>query len=137
MSLRALAAAAVVLTAAAPLAQAQSAADLAGPWRGGYISSNGADVNEFAVKLAQAGTTLSGTVTETNAFGDVRSALFLTSTVSGSLNGRTVNLVKTYDGSGGVSHSVRYTGQISPNGRRIAGTYDAGAGATGVFEMVR
>ncbi|MDX2235548.1 MAG: hypothetical protein NW200_13710, partial [Hyphomonadaceae bacterium] len=80
---------------------------------------------------------VSGTVTETNAFGDQALALFLTSRVEGSIEGRSVNLTKTYDGSGGVSHSVMYTGQIDASGRRIRGTYTTSGTPEGAFEMVR
>lgn len=123
-------------TFTAPTAVAQVSAGLAGDWTGGYISSDGSDVNTFEVKLSQAGRAISGTIYEVNAFGDPSQALFLTSTFSGSVNGRAITFTKTYDGSGGASHSVSYTGTLDANGRRIRGTYDA-SGATGTFEMVR
>jgi len=125
-------AAAVVSTQA----EAQVGTALAGEWVGGYISSDGLDVNTFNVKLAQAGGAISGTIYEVNAFGDVTRALFLTSTFNGSVSGRQVRFTKTYDGSGGASHSVTYSGVLEPNNRRIVGTYDA-SGARGAFEMVR
>jgi hypothetical protein len=109
---------------------------LAGEWTGGYISADGADVNAFDVKLSQAGSTLAGTIYEANSFGDPQKALFLTSTLTGSVQNDVVTFTKTYDGSGGVSHSVSYTGRLEPNGRRIRGAFNA-AGATGTFEMVR
>jgi hypothetical protein len=74
---------------------------------------------------------------EVNTFGDTSKNLFLTSTIEGTVSGRNVVLVKQYDGSGGVSHSVRYSGAVSPNGRTIKGKYDAGDGATGAFEFAR
>lgn len=116
--------------------QAQVGTGLAGDWQGGYISSDGSDVNTFDVKLSQAGRSISGTIHEVNAFGDASRALFLTSTFAGTVDGRAVRFTKTYDGSGGASHSVSYSGTLEPNNRRIRGTYDA-SGATGTFEMVR
>lgn len=111
--------------------------DLAGRWTGGYISADGADVNTFDVTIAPSqGDRLTGTVIETNALSSGRGVLFLTSRVSGSVVNGVVSFVKTYDGSGGVSHSVSYSGRMDATGRRIAGSYDAG-GATGRFEMVR
>jgi hypothetical protein len=124
------------LVLAAPLAQAQSAATLAGEWKGGYVSTDGSDINTFEVKMRQTGGTLSGTITEINKFGDPSRALFLTSTLTGRVQGAEVTFTKTYDGSGGVSHAVQYRGRLEPNGRRVRGSYDA-EGTTGTFELVR
>lgn len=120
---------------AAP-AYAQPAANLSGVWQGAYLSADGADVNTFTVTLTQIGTRLTGSVTELNAFGDQSKAIFLTSTLAGTINGNQVLFTKTYDGSGGVSHSVVYRGEIQPGGRRVRGVFQADA-ATGTFEMVR
>jgi hypothetical protein len=122
-------------------AHAQATANLAagaltGDWVGGYVSADGADVNTFNVKMRQTGGTISGTIYEVNAFGDTSRALFLTSTFTGTVANRQVRFTKTYDGSGGQSHSVVYTGALEPNGRRIRGTFTVG-GAPGTFEMVR
>lgn len=124
-----------VAVAAPPVALAQSGS-LSGSWSGGYISSDGADVNTFNVTLNQNARSLTGSIVETNTFGDLSTALFLTSNLSGSINGRTVQFVKTYDGAGGVSHSISYTGTLVSS-RRIRGTFDAGGGVGGTFEMVR
>jgi hypothetical protein len=115
---------------------AQAAPSLSGEWKGGYISSDGSDVNTFDVRLRQAGAALSGTVIEVNKFADPSKALFLTSTVAGSVRGADIEFIKTYDGSGGAAHSLRYVGRLEAGGRRIRGTY-AAEGATGAFEMVR
>jgi hypothetical protein len=133
MALRSLAAAGAALVMLAGPAAGEG---LTGTWQGGYIAATSDDANRFDVKLTQQGTTLTGTMTELNAISDPAQAMFLTSTLAGSIEGRTVRFVKTYDGSGGVSHSVTYRGALDPNGRRIRGAFDAG-GATGDFEMVR
>ena len=112
------------------------AAGLTGDWAGGYVSSDGNDVNTFNVKLRQTGGTISGTIYEVNVFGDTSRALFLTSTFTGTIANRQVRFTKTYDGSGGASHAVTYAGTLEPNGRRIRGTFSA-SGSTGTFEMVR
>jgi len=122
-----------VALAAPAMAQQRS---LAGDWTGGYISADGTDVNTFEVTLSQAGSALSGTIYESNSFGDQQQALFLTSNLTGKVQNNAVTFTKTYDGSGGVSHSVSYSGRLEPNGRRIRGTFEAG-GITGTFEMVR
>jgi hypothetical protein len=108
---------------------------LDGAWRGAYISDNGVDINTFDVTFDQSGTTLNGTVLEVNIMGDSKT-LFLTSTLAGKREGARVRFTKTYDGSGGVSHSVAYEGMIDATGRRIVGTYDAG-GSGGEFEIAR
>lgn len=124
-----------VIAASSP-ALAQSAASLSGAWTGAYVSAGGDDVNAFDITLRQTGTRLTGTIVEVNAIGDSSKALFLTSTLTGTVNRGQVEFVKTYDGSGGVSHSVTYRGSVDSTGRRIRGVYEAG-GATGVFELVR
>lgn len=129
------AAAAAIVLFASPAALAQQA-NLAGDWTGGYISADGADVNTFDIKMVQAGEYLSGTIVEVNTFGDTSKALFLTSTLKGTIKGAQVAFVKTYDGAGGVTHSVSYRGVLSSDGRRVRGTFDAG-GPAGAFEMVR
>lgn len=122
--------------AEAQVGTAIPAAGITGDWAGGYVSSDGNDVNTFNVKLRQTGGTISGTIYEVNAFGDTSRALFLTSTFSGTIANRQVRFTKTYDGSGGASHTVVYTGTLEPNGRRIRGAF-AVTGGGGTFEMVR
>jgi hypothetical protein len=127
-------------TLAAPFAMEavaqQSGQSVSGTWKGGWVSASGEDVNTFDVSLTQRGTRLVGTLTEVNTIGDSATALFLTSTLTGEINGSSVRFVKTYDGSGGVSHSVSYVGTLEAGGRRIRGTFNV-SGNNGVFEMVR
>lgn len=140
MSQRALAPVAAIVFAGAMMAAApalaQRTAPLSGEWQGAYVSDSGADVNTFTVKLTQSGPSIKGTMIELNVFGDSSQALFLTSTLEGAASGNIVNFVKMYDGSGGVSHSVSYTGTLEPNGRRIRGTFTVD-GNSGRFELVR
>lgn len=95
-------------------AWAQANANLAGVWKGGYIAAQTEDANTFDVTIRGNGASFSGSVA-----GD-----------------GSVRFVKTYDGSGGQSHSVTYVGKLDPNGRRIRGSFRAGD-VTGSFEMVR
>ncbi|MBU6373483.1 MAG: hypothetical protein KJS97_12220 [Alphaproteobacteria bacterium] len=120
---------------AAPAALAVDT-NLTGSWTGGYVSADKGDVNTFDMKLTSTNRTFSGTATEVNIFG-ADDVLFLTSEISGMVKqDGSVSFVKTYDGAGGVSHSVTYTGQLDDSGRRIRGTYRAET-ITGKFEMVR
>lgn len=131
-----LAAAPVAAATFAPPAGAQQAVTLSGDWQGAYISGDGQDLNTFTARLRQAGGTLTGTMVETNRIGDPGRALFLTSTIAGTVRGADVQFVKTYDGSGGVSHAVTYTGRLEAGGRRIRGVYEV-QGVTGQFELAR
>jgi hypothetical protein len=124
--------------AAAPIVAAQPAADdLSGGWRGGYLSTDQGDTNTFDMEITQTGNRITGTITEVNTIGNVEGALFLTSDLVGRVEGRTVTFTKTYDGSGGVSHSVQYRGTLDRNNRRIRGTYTVAGTVGGQFEMVR
>ncbi len=144
MKKHALIAAFAALAMAAPLHAAlstpaaaqsnQSAVNLTGAWRGVYAGDGNANT-EFTATLSSLGSRVSGTMVEPNTFGSGDVA-FLLSSVSGQISGTSVRFVKTYDGSGGQSHSVRYDGEVSANGRRITGTWTTG-GVSGVFEMVR
>lgn len=126
--------AATALLAPAPALAADT--NLTDSWTGGYVSTDNGDVNTFDMKLKSAGATFSGTATEVNIFGG-SDVLFLTSMIQGTIKADgSVSFVKTYDGAGGVSHSVAYTGKLDDTGRRIRGSYQAD-GATGKFEMVR
>lgn len=121
----------------APEPAAQQLVSLSGDWSGGYVGDSGADANRFEARLVQRGRALDGTMFETNTFGDTGAALFLTSDLSGAVSGADVRFTKTYDGSGGVSHSVEYSGRVDSSGRRITGTFVLAEGGGGRFEMVR
>jgi hypothetical protein len=130
-------AAGFVIAAVAIATPAVAQQDLTGNWTGGYVAAAGSDANTFEMKLKSAGATFTGTATEVNTFGDVQKALFLTSMIQGTIKADgSVSFVKTYDGSGGVGHSVSYNGKLDATGRRIRGKFQAD-GADGVFEMVR
>ena len=103
-------------------------------WQGVYAGA-GNTPTTFTATLSISGNRLSGTMVEPNTFG-AQDVVYLLADVAGTVNGERVVFIKTYDGSGGVSHSVRYDGVLSANGRRIAGTWSLD-GARGTFEMVR
>ncbi len=125
----------------APFAQAAapanvvgySASDLSGQWQGVYY--NGGAAAPFDALLIDNGGTLIGSITELNVFGSPDVA-FLLSDVSGTVRNGRVSFEKTYNGVGGVTHTVRYQGGVSRDGRRITGTWTLD-GASDRFEMVR
>ena len=55
----------------------------------------------------------------------------------GATGGVRVEFVKTYDGTGGVLHSVWYSGRFDPETFEITGTWELGEGYSGTFVMKR
>jgi hypothetical protein len=110
-----------------------SASDLSAQWQGVFFS--GGEGTSFSMTLIHDGQTIVGSVVEANLFGDP-SAAFLLADVSGTVRGGRITFEKTYNGVGGQTHTVRYTGTVSRDGRRISGNWSLN-GATGTFEMVR
>ena len=123
-----------IIVTAPPPAMAQASSTLSGVWRGVYWGGDN-QVTQFQATLRQTGGALSGSIVEDNNF-SAEHIPFLLATISGSANGDTVSFTKTYDGTGGASHTVNYTGRILSNGRRIAGTWSIGA-TSGQFELAR
>lgn len=124
----------VVSHQATPPAYAQNASDLSGVWQGAFWGEGQTPTN-FQATLRQAGNSLSGSIVETNNFG-ATGLPFLLSTISGNARGAAVSFTKTYDGTGGVRHSVSYSGTVSSGGRRVTGTWRAGT-LSGNFELAR
>lgn len=128
---------ALIVTAAlaiAPAALAQSAGDLSGAWQGVFWGPQTAPATFDASLIDQPGPGFSGSAVERATFGNNESP-FLLSGVEGEVRNGRIRFVKTYDGTGGVTHSVAYEGQIV-SGRRIVGTWQVD-GAQGQFELVR
>ena len=89
----------------------------------------------FDAFISDANGTLTGSTTELNTFGDANTAFLLADIAGTARNGR-VSFEKTYNGVGGQSHTVRYQGTVSRDGRRITGTWSLD-GVSDQFEMVR
>lgn len=128
-----------VVVAGAVLAFCASAEakDLSGLWTGtyGYDAATPRNVN-FTAKLRFEDDDFSGTTSEPNTFG-AKSAKRLTASIVGIVGpSGAVNFTKTYDGSGGVSHSVDYAGYLEANGRCISGNWHIGD-TGGPFRMCR
>ncbi len=123
----------LALVGAAPVALAQGAG-MSGVWIGYYGYDANPNEVEFQMKLRASGSGFSGTSVEDNTFGDP-SVLFLTANIGGSIGAnRAVNFTKTYDGTGGQSHSVRYSGLLSASGKCISGKWSIGQDS-GPFAM--
>jgi hypothetical protein len=109
---------------------------IAGLWNGTYV--NGQKSVPFTFTFDPSG--CFGRSEEPNTFGN-RSApkLFanLTCSTSALSAGQTITIVKTYDGTGGVSHSVMYIGSLSADLSQISGQWMIGSNASGPFSMQR
>jgi hypothetical protein len=112
---------------------------LTGDWHGRYYYNNNRDSVEFTLKLDADGGRCIGRTQEPNTFGD-KSATHLFGNVScvsaGVQPGRIFRFHKQYDGTGGVSHAVEYSGVVAEDGNTITGQWQIGSG-TGQFSMTR
>lgn len=125
----------VAALALAPAASAQERVDVTGVWQGVFWGAATAPVS-FQVTLddGEPGGDFSGSVVEPNTFSDA-DVRFLQATIMGNARDGRVSMLKTYDGTGGVSHSVTYSGTLVSE-RRIVGAWVVG-GAQGQFELAR
>ena len=98
-----------------------------GSWRGSYSYNPSPTAaaqasNDFTLTLQVSGSQVTGDVTEPNTFGTAGVA-FLHATIIGQINGDTITFRKTYDGTGGQTHFVDYTGTIDRLTNTISGTW--------------
>jgi hypothetical protein len=118
---------------------------LRGDWVGRYVYGDvdpltAAEGVAFEAKLKpeRRGRGFIGATSEPNTFGDP-SAKKLFADLRGQFDpdGSLVSFLKTYNGVGGVSHSVEYRGVLRDRGARIVGTWAIGGGTGGGFVMER
>jgi hypothetical protein len=109
---------------------------LAGRWTGEYSYPDDAqEPVKFHLKLTQKGDEISGSTKEKNTFGEM-SEPFLYANCKGKFDPETgkVTWTKTYDGTGGVSHAVEYSGTLSADGTKIEGEWTL-QGSSGRFTL--
>ena len=75
-------------------------------------------------------------MSEPNTFGD-KTSKNLYASLTGAVSGNDIQWVKTYDGTGGVSHSVTYQGKIDRKAGKIVGKWQIKADWSGPFELSR
>jgi hypothetical protein len=96
---------------------------LTGVWHGLYSYDLASAPVYFVATLMSGAGWISGTSHE--AINEiVGQALTLFASLEGSIVGAKVSFIKTYDGSGGWSHSVPYEGTLSPDGTEIEGRWE-------------
>jgi hypothetical protein len=94
----------------------------------------------FVFSFVCSGDTIKGRTTEASTFGDKTSENLYANVSIEKIEDGDLVFVKTYDGTGGVSHSVRYIGNFKTN-RFIYGIWNIaekdGSTYSGYFEMHR
>jgi uncharacterized caspase-like protein len=126
-----------VLAALAERAAVRGAgSQLTGSWKGHYEypSGSGRTGVDFTQDLTFSQGLVTGYISEPNTFGD-KTSKNLYASFSGAVSGNDIKWVKTYDGTGGVSHSVTYQGKLDRAARKIVGKWQIGAGWSGPFEL--
>ena len=114
--------------------------DLAGSWHGLYTySRQGARPVEFTVTIQVDDSICRGRTEEPNTFGNTAAPRLFANFNCQLITGRGApRLVfrKTYDGTGGQSHSVDYDGEIASDRAGITGTWRLGT-ESGRFSLLK
>lgn len=104
--------------------------EMSGVWYGRYGSDSGDQDNGFIAVLEEAGGVFSGSISEPDGQGGVRSA-----SVAGRRSSGLIQFVKQYRGR--WSHAVFYEGQVDDQGTEAGGAWRIDDGTTGGFSMQR
>ena len=94
------------------------------------------DPAPFVAILIQSGASFSGTTHEPCAIKQIPCGLPC-ATLRGQRTGTAVSFLKTYDGTGGWTHSVKYEGMLRDDGTEIEGRWCVSGSWSGKFLMVR
>jgi hypothetical protein len=118
----------------------QGTSSLTGVWHGLYSYDVAMDPVYFVATLMCGASWISGTSHEA-AHGEEGLPLTLFASLVGNHADTQIEFTKTYDGTGGWSHSVAYSGTLSPDAAEIEGTWatpdENGQMFTGRFLMIR
>jgi hypothetical protein len=122
-------------------APSQPKTSLTGVWHGLYSYPRDLQPIYFVATLIDHGRAFSGATHEAER-GEDGFPLTLFAMVDGGRIGQEIHFTKTYDGSGGWSHTVTYEGRLDEPGLEIEGTWsippsEHGPGASGRFLMIR
>ncbi|TCR64229.1 hypothetical protein [Bosea sp. BK604] len=112
------------------------ASDLTGVWHGLYTYEMAAEPIYFVATLIESGRWLTGSTHESE-IGRNGAPLTLFAMLEGGRDELSVRFTKTYDGTGGWSHSVAYDGTLSAYATEIEGRWTIGREASGRFLMIR
>jgi hypothetical protein len=107
---------------------------LTGVWVGSYQYPDRRAPVQFLMVVKQGPNgTFTGSLREPNTFGS-SSVAFLGASISGTVKSTAVKYTKTYDGTGGQSHSVDYQGLVNWKARVVQGQWSL-EGSKGTFKM--
>lgn len=127
------------LSQAVPQVSDEQARPMIGTWNGFYAYDQGGRRSvPFKLTVTSiVGSRFTGLISEPATFGDGTSK-FLFANITGNVNAGRVSFIKTYDGTGGQTHSVNYDGMFEVNRSKLRGGWkieQAGRTvATGSFE---
>jgi hypothetical protein len=114
--------------------------ELDGMWWGMYTYADRAKRPvEFTIDIRVAGSSCQGRIEEPNTFGDpLVPRLYANTDCRLLIGGGQPRLMfrKTYDGTGGQSHSVDYEGEVASDGRGITGVWRIGT-QSGRFSLIK
>ena len=99
-----------------------------------YYSTNIAPVSFTAIMVIEDGSII-GMMREPKTFGDGEMPYLYADIIGTISSDGNVKFVKTYDGTGDVSHSVNYEGKMNFNNKSITGVWIIEEDWTGSFEM--
>lgn len=130
--------AAIALMVTLSLAGAAGAAGMKPEWIGAYGYEDGREAVAFYLSLSQNGKVITGHISETQTFGETSPDGSLRAKIVGSVDGHKVVFTKTYDGTGGQSHSVTYRGTLVAEGEYMFmfGTWRIGSEVGSWFASV-
>jgi len=109
---------------------------LTGVWQGFFSYPRALGPVEFTATLIESGSWLTGTTHEPMDVGP-SAGQTIYATLSGSRDGTSVVFDKTYDGTGGRTHTIHYEGTLREDGAEIEGRWIIAASWSGRFLMIR
>jgi hypothetical protein len=109
---------------------------LTGSWSGAYRYPDGAGETVFNAQVAEIGGAFTGATQEPQEIFFGISAV-VTAEIEGVRHETAVSFTKRYDGSGGMSHAVRYEGSVDADLTRIEGSWTIPGDWSGTFFMTR
>lgn len=109
---------------------------LTGHWYGSYSYDGVMEPTAFTATLVDVEGWISGATEEQVDHGEGMARTF-PAMVAGTRTGSAVEFDKTYDGTGGLSHTVRYVGALTADGTEIEGRWRLPDGHSGPFLMMR
>lgn len=109
---------------------------LTGVWHGLYSYPRYYEPVYFVATLVSFGKGFSGTTHEA-LVGAHGAPLEAFATIDGACEGHAVSFLKSYDGSGGMRHCVKYAGTLHPDENEIDGAWSIAASWSGRFLMIR